>query len=142
MVKYLRNSSYVRTPFHIHDFATFFISAQRAVLFFCACSLFPEALRQESDHFHRCSRKKNETIPKSSNRPLFQEIVGCDGKVKKLKPGECEDICVDQTTYTNEYQVYRNKQKKWRKLLISRSFFHPFCKTLKKGTRQQCPGGC
>jgi hypothetical protein len=56
--------------------------------------------------------KKNETTRRLSNRPLFQEIVGCDGKVKKLKPGECEDICVDQTTYTNEYQVYRYKQKK------------------------------
>ncbi len=42
----------------------------------------------------------------TGTRPLFQEIVGCDGKVKKLKPGECEDICVDQATYTNEYQVY------------------------------------
>jgi hypothetical protein len=51
----------------------------------------------------------------TGNRPLFQEIVGCDGKVKKLKPGECEDICVDQATYTNEYQVCHNKQKKMAK---------------------------
>ncbi len=75
--------------------------------------------------FSQMFSKKNETLPKSSNSPLFQEIVGCDGKVKKLKPGECEDICVDQATYTNEYQVYRYNQKNGENALfgVFSSFF-------------------
>jgi hypothetical protein len=116
------------------NFVFFLISAQCVV--FCTCCLFPEALRQESDRFDRCSRNERNF---TGNRSLFQEIVGCDGKVKKLKPGECEDICVDQATYTNEYQVYRNKQKKMAKTPYLEFFLpfsvHTICKTLNERGR-------